>query len=45
MARWWTIGEQPGLHAAATLDVAGGIPPRAQERVLDDILGEASRHS
>ena len=32
--------EQPRLHAAATLDVPGGVPPRAQERVLDDILGE-----
>ena len=32
--------EQPGLHAAASLDVAGGIAPRAQEGVLDDVLGE-----
>ena len=32
--------QQPGLHAAAALDVAGGIPPRAEEGVLDDVLGE-----
>ena len=33
--------QQPRLHAAAPLDVSGGIAPCAQERVLDDILGEA----
>ena len=32
--------QQPRLHAAAPFDVAGGIPPRAQERVLDDVLGQ-----
>ena len=32
--------EQPRLHAAAALDVAGGIAPRAEEGVLDDVLGE-----
>ena len=32
--------QQPRLHAAAALDVAGGIAPRAQEGVLDDVLGE-----
>ncbi len=32
--------QQPGLHASPSLDVAGGIPPRTEERVLDDVLGE-----
>ena len=33
-------GQQPRLHAAPALDVAGGIAPRAQEGFLDDVLGE-----
>ena len=32
--------QQPRLHAASPLDVAGGIPPRPEEGVLDDVLGE-----
>ena len=32
--------QQPRLDAARALDVAGGIAPRAEERVLDDVLGE-----
>ena len=32
--------QQPRLHAAAALDVAGGVAPGAEKRVLDDILGK-----
>src|SRR5215207_1574164 len=32
--------QQPGLHTAADLDVAGGIPPRPEEGILDDVLGK-----
>jgi hypothetical protein len=32
--------EQPRLHAAAALDVAGRVAPDAEEGVLDDVLGE-----
>ena len=40
IARWWTIDSSQVFDAAAPLDVAGGISPRAEEGVLDDVLGE-----
>ena len=40
IARWWTIDSSQVFTLPRPVDVSGGIAPGAQERVLDDILGE-----
>src|SRR5919109_4942019 len=32
--------QQPGLDAPSPLDIASRVAPRAQERILDDVLGQ-----
>jgi hypothetical protein len=34
--------EEPGLDAAAALEIAVRVAPRTKERVLNDILGQGS---